>query len=324
MSCDAAVSHVGVDGVIATETLLKEAGFAVSQACWSRPSCFDFAARKNENLIFVKTQYDVDNLSVTDSTDLKNISSSFSAASLLISKNTRERPLEDDTVYSRYAVPALTLKTFENILIRRSHPLIRAGPGGYYVEIDGTAIKRKRQELGVSVGEMAKLIGVSRRTLYGYERGMAKASVSVAYKLIQALGIPVAEPMNIFRKLKAKRECPFLLTARRVLTENKFLMRIFRKSERCKVTTVKKAPFDFVITVHEEKTKIIGGVASNGEKDLDRRMDEILSVSNVVQARPIMIAGRERVSSKEIPCISSDELAKFRNADDLVTSVTEA
>ena len=308
---------------MATETLLKEAGFAVSQACCSRPSCFDFVARKNENLLFVKIQHDVDNFSATDSADLKNISNSFSAASsLLISKNTRERPLEDDTVYSRYAIPALTLKTFENILIQRSHPLIQAGPGGYYVEIDGTAIKRKRQDLGLSVGEMAKLVGVSRRTLYGYERGMAKASVSVAYKLIQALGIPVAKPMNIFEKLEAKRECFFLSTARRVLTENKFLMRIFRKSEHCKITMVKKAPFDFVITAPEEKTKIIGGVASNRERDLNRRVDEILSVSNVVQARPIMIAGKEKVSNKEIPCISSDELSRFKNADDLVTNVT--
>lgn len=98
---------------------------------------------------------------------------------------------------------------------------------------------------------MAKLIGVSRRTLYGYERGMAKASVSVAYNLIHALGAPVAKPVNVFEKSKAKHECAFLSTARRVLAENKLLMRIFSGAERYKVTTVKKAPFDFVITVPE-------------------------------------------------------------------------
>jgi len=316
------MSYVGTEGLGEAEALLKDAGFAVSKTCWSRPSCFDFAARKNRNLLIVKIQPDADNLSVTDSTDLKNISSSFEATSLLISENTREKPLEDDTVYSRYAISAVTLKTLENMLVQRTHPLIRAGPGGYYVKIDGTSIRRKRQELELSVGQMAKLIGVSRRTLYGYERGMAKASVSVAYNLIHALGTPVAKPMNIFERSKAKHECTFLSTARRVLTENKFLMRIFNKAERCKVIIVKKAPFDFVITATEERMKIIGGVVGSREKDLDRRVDEILSVSRVVQARPIMITRGSELSSKDISCISGDELSKFKNADDLITNVT--
>lgn len=309
-------------GLGEAQTLLREAGFSVSQACWSRPSCFDFAARRNRNLIVVKIQHDADSLSVTDSTDLKNISSSFEASSLLVSKNTRESPLEDDTVYSRYTISAVTLKTLENILVQRNHPLIRAGPGGYYVEIDGTSIKRKRQELGLSVGQMAKLIGVSRRTLYGYERGMAKASVSVAYDLIHALGAPVAKPVNVFEKSKAKHECTLLSTARRVLAENKLLMRIFSGAERYKVTTVKKTPFDFVITVPEERMRIIGGVAGNREKDLNRRVDEILSVSRVVQARPIMITKGEKLSNKDISCIGGNELSKFKKADDLITNVT--
>lgn len=306
------------------EALLKDAGFAVSKTCWSRPSCFDFAARKGPNLLIVKVQPDADNLSVTSSTDMKNIANSFEAASLLISKSTRERPLEDDTVYSRYAIPAITSRTLENMLVQRIHPLIRAGPGGYYVEIDGTAIKRKRQELGFSIGQVAKLIGVSRRTVYGYERGMAKASVSAAHNLIHALGIPVAKPMNVFERSETKHECTLLSTARRVLTENKFLMHIFSKAERYKVTTVKKAPFDFVITTPEDGTRIIGGVAGNREKDLDRRVDEILSVSKIVQAHPIMITKDTKLLSKGISCISHDELSRFRNADDLITNVTKA
>ena len=33
------------------EDVLKEAGFNVSEKCCSRPSCFDFAARKDGTLI---------------------------------------------------------------------------------------------------------------------------------------------------------------------------------------------------------------------------------------------------------------------------------
>jgi len=306
----------------AAETLLKEAGFTVSQMCCSRPSCFDFAARKSDKLILIKVQSDIDNLLPNDSVELNRISGSVSAVSLLISEKSREKPLEDDTVYSRYNVLAVTPKSFENIMIHKSHPLIQAGPGGYYVEIDSGAIKRRRQELGLSAGGMAELIGISRRTLYGYERGMAKASVAAAYNLIYTLGIPVARPVNVFEKSKTRRKCRLLATAKRVILGHKLLMRIFGKSDHYGFTTVKKAPFDFVITVPEDKMKIIGGVAGSKEPELDRRVEEILSVSRVVQAHPVLITEGKKPSNRDISCIRSEELAKITSPEDLIENVT--
>lgn len=302
------------------DAILKEAGFTVSQRCCSRPSCFDFAARKSKTLIFIKLQSDIDSLSPSDSLELKVISKCVSAASLLISDKTREKPLEDDTVYTRYNVLAVTPKTFENIVLRSIYPLIQAGPGGYYVEIDSEAIKRRRQELGLSVGEMAEMIGISRRTLYGYERGMAKASVTAAYNIIWTLGIPVAKPMDIFDKSRSQRRC-FLKKAKRAIVRNRLLQKIFRKLARYNVTEVKKAPFDFVVNVPEEKMRIIGGVADNKERELDRRVDEILSVSKVVRARPVLITEGGKLSNKDISCICSKELSKIRNPEDLVAEV---
>jgi putative transcriptional regulator len=96
----------------APEAILKEVGFNVSERCCSRPSCFDFAARKNETLVLIKVQSDIDILSLNDSQELKAISQCVSAASLLIGEKTREKPLEEDTVYSRYDVLVVTPKTF--------------------------------------------------------------------------------------------------------------------------------------------------------------------------------------------------------------------
>jgi len=308
---------VRVENEKSVETVLKEAGFTVSQRCCSRPSCFDFAARKSETLILIKIQPDIGNVSPSDPLELTVMSENVSASSLLISEKVREKPLEHDTVYSRYNVLAVTKKTFENIVLRKIYPLIQAGPGGYYVEIDAEAIKRRRQELGLSTGELAHMMGTSRRTLYGYERGMAKASVSAAYNLICILGIPVAKPMNPLRKSKNQPKC-FLTTAKRAIIKNKLLQRIFRKLAYYDVATFKKAPFDFIITVQEEKMKIIGGVADNKERELDRRVNEILSVSSVVQAHPILITEGQKPLNKDILCIHSEELSRIRNPEDLI------
>lgn len=301
-----------------TEAVLREAGFVVSQRCLSRPSCFDFAARKSENLILIKVQPDIDNFSSDDSFELKALSECISAAALLVAENTRERPLEDDTVYSRYNISAVSPKTFENIIIRKVNPLIQAGPGGYYVEIDCQAIKRGRQKRGLSVGEMAEMVGISRRTLYGYERGMAKASVAAAYNLIWTLGVPVARTVNVFEKSRNQRKC-FLMKAKNAIERHRFLQKILRKLSRCHITTVKKAPFDFVINAPEEKMRIIGGLTNSREKELDRRVDEILSVSRVVKAHPILVTEGQEPANKDILCISSEKFSKIKDPEDLIS-----
>jgi len=305
----------------AAESTLKEAGFFVSQLCCCRPSCFDFAARKNSALIFIRIQPDIGSLSANDSHELEAIAESFSATSLLIGKQAREKPLEEDTVYTRHDILAINLRTFENVVLRNVRPLIQANPGGYYVEIDGEALKRKRQELGLSAGEMAELVGTSRRTIYGYERGMAKASVTAAYNLIWALGIPVAKPINILEKARTHRKCCILTTAKLVFARTRLLNRIFRKFGKYHITTVRKAPFDFVISVPEEKMRIIGGVTNDKELELNRRVDEILSVSRVVQAHPILITEDHELSRKNILCISSEEVSKIENPEDLFANV---
>jgi len=295
----------------AAEEALKEAGFQVSQKCCSRPSCFDFAAKKDIITILVKLHSDIDTFCLSDALELEAIAEHVSAASLLISRKTREKPLEDDTVYSRYAVSVVTSKTFENIVFRGAFPLIHAGPGGYYVEIDGEVIRRRRQELGYSIGKVAETASISRRTLYGYERGMAKASVISAYKLVKALGLPVAKPINVFGKLGGQQ----------AISGNTLLLKIFRKFIACDIVPVKKAPFDFVIGVPEEKAVIVGGVATDKEPKLDKRVDEILSVSKVVGAHPVLITDGRKPPNKDILCICEGALSKIRTPEDLIANV---
>ncbi len=303
----------------AAEKVLKQAGYTVSQRCCSRPCCFDFAARKNETLVFIKTQSNIGNVSPSDSCELKAILECTSGAAFLISKNMREKPLEDDTVYSRYDILAVTQRTFEKVILHEAHPLIQAAPGGYYVEIDGEAIKRRRQELHLSIGELAGMMGTSRRTLHGYEQGITKASVSAAYNIICILGIPVAKPINMFKKSK-KQPGRFLTTAKHALTRNKLIQKIVQKFAYYNITAFRKAPFDFLINIPEKKIKIIGGVTDKKEKELDRRVDEILSVSEVVQAHPIFITEKQKALNKDIHCVCSKELSEIKNPQDLIAS----
>ncbi len=304
-----------------TEGILREAGFKVSTRCVSRSSCFDLVARKGGLVAFFRVP---SNLSCTgrhESEELRTVAGFFGGAALFVCDKAKDRPLEDDTVYSRYGVFAISPGTLEDVIKRGFQPLVIAGPGGYYAALDGEAIRRRRLKLGLSMGKLAESLGVSRRTLYGYERGMAKASVSAAYKLEWLLGVPVVEPIDILTP--AHRTRSFLTVAKQVLVRNRLLHRVLKWLRRCRFEAfpAKKAPFDFVAECPETKLSLVGGVACSSDRNLDARMKEILSVSNIVGARSVFITDGRQIPENDIPLVYHEELAKMKNPKDLMAKL---
>ncbi len=314
------MNHWEADNAESLGRALKEAGFQTSQLCCSRPSCFDFAARKGDESVLVKLYSDVDSFSRLDSHEVRVIAGRLSAVPIVVSNETHGKPLEDDTVYSRYSVYVVTEKTLRNVAFRTGYPLVNAGPGGYFVEVDGELIECRRKELGLSIGKLAEMVGVSRRTLYGYERCMAKASVPSAYNLAKVLGVPIAKPVDILKKTKKQREC-LLLKANRAISKSVLLHRVFRKFAFCDILPVQKAPFDFVLTVPDEHCVIVGAVVVGGETCPDGRTEEILSVSRVINAHPVLITESKGPSRKDVSCFCADELSVMRSPMDMVACI---
>jgi putative transcriptional regulator len=198
-------------------------------------------------------------------------------------------------------------------------PLVEAGPGGYYVRLDGESIRQRRMKLGLSVGKLAEQLRISRRTLYGYERGMVKASVSAAYNLEWILGMPVVKHIDIFKP--APLGAGFLAAAKRIIVKNQSLKNVIRKLILCdfRVAATTRAPFDFIAQPPNEDVKIIGGVTRKGEKNINERVKEILSISEVVKAQPLFVTDGNLVPEIDIPLIASNELDRFHLAEDWVS-----
>ena len=308
------MNHWEMENAVSVAVALNEAGFAVSQICCSRPSCFDFAARKEEKTLLVKFQSDIDHLSSRDGLDISVIAERISAAPLIIGQMTNNQPLDDDTVYSRYNVFAITKRTLERLTLRKAFPLIHASPGGYSVEIDGLLVARSRKALGLSTGRLAEMIGVSRGTLYGYERGMTRASVPSAYKLNKTLGVPVAKPIDVLESSEPRRQC-LLHRAKQAIVGKTLLRRVLRKFAFCNIASFKKAPFDFVMTLPREEELIIGSVVLKGERYLERRVEEIVSYCQVVEAHPVFFSDQALSLSEDIICLSEKDLSAMHTKD---------
>ena len=303
-----------------TERILEKAGFRLSQRCHSRPCCFDLAAQGEKKLIFLRIQANIGNTCLNDAAELQKISGCFSAIPLIVGEKTRRKPLEDDTVYTRYDVYAITAQTLEDMLLRDVYPFVEAGPGGYYIKLDGTLIRKRRQELGLSVGKLAEMVGISRRTLYGYENEMAKASVPAAYKLEWILGAPVVQSTDVFQG--PERVC-FLAKARRIISKHRFLKAVFRKFSQfdCKITSTGRAPFDFIARCPEKELKIIGGVADAGERNLDQRIREVKSLGEVIGAHAVFISYGEGSQDERVPLIRYKVFNKMKCPEELLAQL---
>ena len=304
-----------------TESILEKAGFQLSQRCTSRPSCFDLAVQRKKQLTFIKVYANIGNISAKDASELQTISECFSATRLIIGEKTRRKPLEDDTVYCRYNIYAITTKTLEDMVIHEVHPLVEAGPGGCYIELDGNLIRKRRQELELSVGKLAEMLGISRRTLYGYERGMAKAAVSTAYKLEWILGVPVAQFIDMFQFTPKGTD---FATARRIVIKHHLLQTVFRKFTQFnfRVAHTGRAPFDFIAQCSEKELKIIGGVADKKERNVDQRTEEIISVGKIINAQPVFITdGEEIPNNNDILLVHREDLAKMRCLEEFIAQL---
>ncbi|UCE44044.1 MAG: transcriptional regulator [Candidatus Bathyarchaeota archaeon] len=305
----------------ATESILKEAGFQISERCVARPSCFDLVVRKKEQLALMKVYVNIGNVSTEDATELQAISECLSATPFFICAENRKKPLEDDTVYSRYNIYTITPKTLEDTALHGMRPLVEAGPGGYYVRLHGKRIRERRQRLGLSIGKLADMIGISRRTLYGYEKNMAKASVSVAYNLEWTLGVPLVESIDIFQSNSQNEG--FLAAAKRIITRHRFLQKVLNKFAQInfEVSCMRRAPFDFIAQSLDEPLNIIGGVSDEKERNIDRRTEEIMSISKVMNAQPIFITDGQQIPNRNIPLIHHRDLEGVKHSKEFISKL---
>ncbi|MCW4020262.1 MAG: helix-turn-helix domain-containing protein [Candidatus Bathyarchaeota archaeon] len=300
------------------EATLDQAGYRVSLRCVARTSCFDFAARKGLKLVFIKVFPDIRDVSREDAAGLKTLSGCFSGASLFISDTKEEKPLRNDTVYSRYGVHVVTSKTFDDV-VRGAFPLIEATPGGYCVSMDGSRIRERRNELGLSTGKLAGMIGVSRGALYGYERDKNRVSVFTAYRMEEILGLPLVTTIDVFEALPKNLKAGNPSFGGHGKIRNRFLRFILSKLSQfdLEVSRIVRAPFDFAVLCPHVNLKIIGGVFKKREKRVKERIEEIVNLSGIVEARPLLV-GQEKVATPDdVAFLHGDELAKIRNRKEL-------
>ena len=175
---------------------LKKNYFYVSTFFGSN-TCFDFIAKSGKKTLLIKVYDNIDSIRKEQGEELKKLANVLNGTCIIIGNKSKVFELKEQTVYFRYDIPTLTLKTFEQVLEQET-PKMKYFKGKYIVDIDFEELKKKRKELDLSLEELAEKIGVTSDTLHRYEKG-ASTSLETAKKLESELGKDFRLDVDVFK-----------------------------------------------------------------------------------------------------------------------------
>ena len=304
--------------LLETRTALAKTGFYLSNPHGQRGLSFDVVARRDDTLLIIKVFLNVDALSRETAQELKGIARTLEGSPLVVGERTGGGALEDGVIYSRFGVPILCRSTLIEFLEEGVPPFLFSAPGGLYVRLDPSALHRLREERGLSLGALAEIGGVSRRTIQMYLEGMA-ATLDVAMRLEDALRESLALPIDPFRFEDDPRAVPG--AAPRL---ERFERELYQRLERLgyAVLPTVRSPFD-ALSRHQETTYLTG--VGGAETTLDRKAEVVSDISRVVEKGSVMFVVRRsvRMSIRGVPVIGREELRRAKDTDDVEEMISE-
>ena len=298
--------------------VLAKTGFYLSEPHGERGLCFDFVARRDNLLLIVKVLQNVDALNKATAEELKNISRRLRGSPVVIGERTGTGALEGGVIYSRFDVPILSRQTFLDFFEEGVPPFIYSAPGGLYVKLDAEALRALREHGQLSLGTLAEIAGVSRRTIQMYLEGMS-ASIDVAARLEAFLHEPIVLPMNPFELIAAAEGA-----APPSAQLESFERELFQRLERLgySVLPTVRSPFDGL--ARHEQTMYLAGVESADTK-LDKKATIVSNIGRVVEKDAVMFVEHRtiRLSIQGLPVIAREELRKVKNRDAVEDLIAE-
>ncbi len=298
-----------------TRAILAKAGFDISSALTMRGICFDVVAKLDERVLIVKILSNVDAFSKENATEMKTLADALGATPMVVGERSSSGDLEPGIVYSRFNISIVSNETLADLLLEDSPPFIFAAPGGLYVKLDSALLKEARESMGMSLGTMAEIAGVSRRTIQMYESGMG-AMIDAALRIEESLGLPIIEPIDPFEFKNEERE--------KEQRDEHAPVDTFAVNQLCNlgfsVRPVIRSPFEAVSTT--STALMLTGFGPDDEK-LAQRALVASDIARIMDRFSILIVERkhERDSIDNTAVVSNEELKKIDAPEELTDLV---
>ena len=178
---------------------LQKQGFTTASFA-SFNSCFDIAARREDLHVLVKVLENIDSFRKENALELQRLASVLNSTALVVGEKSKAFELKDGIIYDRYGLPVVSLETFRQFF-KGEIPEVKYFKGMEFVELNPERIKELRTRQGLSVQELAEIIGSSVESVYRYEQGH-NAELEIAKRLEKKLGQGIVASPMLFEPLR--------------------------------------------------------------------------------------------------------------------------
>ena len=287
--------------IVDIHVFLQRAGFAVSDPKDLVHAGFDLVARRDLVIIVIKVMANANSLSGDMLAGMKTLAHAVAGSPILVALKSGAEPIEDGVVYTRSGIPMVSFGTLKDLIEEGIPPMVYTAGGGFYVEVDSEVL-RKAREGGMSLGDLAEMAGVSRRTIRMYEDGM-NAKLDVALRLEKGLSTELIAPLNplVCSNIQSGPEPPEVVgeLARDIFRKLVLIGYSVEPSARC--------PFDAV--THDKNVVLFTGI-DRKRPGLDRRAKAIATLSRILEKHAVIFVDRlgEKLNLEGAPLICTEEL----------------
>jgi len=291
--------------------VLREVGFRVSTPSDSRKSSLDVVARKDGALLVAKAVEDIDRVSEGLSTELRKVASALSATPLFIASRKGGEAVEGGIAYEKMGVWAVAPTTLSEAA-RGEGPIVYSKLGRFYVKIHGGRLREARERKGLSLGDLARLVGVSRKAIYEYERGSMDAALEVAARMEEVLESGLALPVDIFTSPITPPPSARVEEAADPLEKE-----VMSKFKRLgfEAFHFRKAPFNII--ARSRRNRLLIRVAERFDRRAERGLKVVRSMADVSESLGLTIV-KEEASVDEQGLLHYDEFKRVRSEPELV------
>lgn len=296
---------------------MTRAGFAVSERCDLRPVSFDLVARRDKDLLILKVLGNVDALSEPIAQEIKVLCKFLQARPILVGVRAGTGALESGVVYARHDIPIVTPETLEGYVLHGDAPVVFAAPGGFYVQIDASALRSARESRELSLGVMAQIAGVSRRAIQMYEEGMS-ASIDAAMRLEEYLQSELIRPLDPFHSFDPKTFEP-PAPPKTAGDPMEALVTRLLQGLGYQVRSTQRSPFNALST--QDDTTYLTGIGEDSP-NLRRRARIVTSVSRITERPGFFVVERTtRTSLEGMPVVTREELDNLKDPEKILNLI---
>ena len=270
-----------------TLSIMKRAGFIVSIISYPEDKrSIDIVGARGSKKTLIKITMNTRDLSSVEYNDLKKAARAYDASPLIISEKTDYGLIEEDIVIKKKGLNIVSIELFKNYLLGKTEPLVYRLQGSYLVRINPVKFRKKREEeLGYSLGELAEMIGVTRKAVYEYERGEIDVSIDTAIRIAEIMGEDVFEPIDL---LEEKIDPNMVKHDRPRTSFEKTIYSLCDELpiEICEFYKLAKTPIDYVLKLSDNALSII---CRDNDEDFETKVSEGSRISSIFKVREYIV-----------------------------------